>query len=332
MKKTIKINENDLRKYVKQIIKKAILEAGNVNEISPGLARKAKRGALADARSRGKSRETSRMMAVPDHKSRWEKAGPIEDRKRDQANIFKKGAQERAGNPFYDESHPDYADIKRKGMNVPAGSAHRLGDDTDEADYDTIPGREPLDLGTDGPIDFSAVDAGKKAHAQKMGTYTPDTDGPIDFSAVDAGKAAHAQKIKAPKIGAWGNIKTGLKKLNPFAEGSDDIDEYWVDKGTDPETGESLGGHKAYNHPMDLGTGFDFSKEADQPGKIKKTIGKLKNVFAGPEDKTHHDSRPGSFYATSQRAAKESYGSKENVLNEHKTTKYNFKKIVLGDK
>tara|TARA_R110000824_G_scaffold169965_1_gene347132 strand:+ start:1387 stop:2178 length:792 start_codon:yes stop_codon:yes gene_type:complete len=74
-----------------------------------------------------------------------------------------------------------------------------------------------------------------------------------------------------------------------------DIEEFWVD--TTKAGDEQTTGYKADNHPMDLGKGFDFSSKSDKPS----AFGKLGKALSGPKDTTHHDSRPGSFYALSHK-------------------------------
>ncbi len=77
-----------------------------------------------------------------------------------------------------------------------------------------------------------------------------------------------------------------------------DIEEFWVDT-TKP--GGTRTGYKAKNHPMDLGQGFDFSSKSDKPGSLARLGTAVGKALSGPEDKTHHDSRPGSHYSISQR-------------------------------
>ncbi len=110
----IKINEKDLRKFVRKIMKETILET-SVNEISPELAKKAKHKAYQGAKSHEYSRKAYNMGndTVGDYQ-----AGPIEKKLNKQAGTFRYGEVERKGNPFYDPKHPEYEQLSKKGGKV----------------------------------------------------------------------------------------------------------------------------------------------------------------------------------------------------------------------
>jgi hypothetical protein len=109
----IKINEKDLRKFVRKIMKETILE--DVNELSPELVKKARHQAYKGAKDHEYGRKAYNMGndTIGDYQ-----AGPIEKKLGKQVDTFRKGEEQRKGHPFYDPKHPEYQQHSKKGGKV----------------------------------------------------------------------------------------------------------------------------------------------------------------------------------------------------------------------